>query len=456
MTKLFGTNGVRGVVNETMTVELAGDLSRAIGTFFGGGKVAIGCDTRTSADMLKSASISGLLSAGCSVVDLGTVPSPTLQFEVKKGDYSGGIIITASHNPPEFNGIKCVDSDGLEMDKAGEEAIEEIYFSRKFQSVEWKNCKGVLTKGDSIDNYVSSIVNNVDAESVGQVNLKVVLDCGNGATCLSSPKILNSLGCEPILLNETPDGTFPGHDSEPIPENLSELMRVVVDSGAAIGIAHDGDGDRTIFIDENGNYIYGDKTLALMARRIVEERLGGLVVTPVSSSSCVEEAVKKAGGEVKYTAVGSPIVARVMRETGAVFGGEENGGLIFPEHQFCRDGGMAMAKVLELLALSGEKFSRHLKDVPVYHTVKKKVHCPNEKKVDLLEGLARRYEGEEVDTTDGVKVLYSDGWVLIRPSGTEPLFRIFAESKLEERAKELVEEGVRVITDLIESTKRDQ
>ena len=454
MTRLFGTNGVRGVVNETMTIDLATDLSRAIGTFFGGGKVAIGCDTRTSGDMLKSASVSGLLSAGCSVVDLSIVPSPTLQLEVKNGDYSGGIIITASHNPPEFNGMKCVDSEGMEMDKAGEEAIEAIYFSKRFHTVGWKDYRSLVKKEDTIGDYISSVVRNVDAESIKRAKLKVVLDCANGAACLSSPRLLEYLGCETVLLNEVPDGRFPGHNSEPIPENLSELMRVVADSDAVLGIAHDGDADRSIFVDEKGNYVPGDKSLALVAKRIVEEKSGGLVITPVSSSSCVEEAVTKSGGEVRYTAVGSPIVARVMKETGAVFGGEENGGLIFPEHQYCRDGAMAAAKVVELLALSGAQLSSLLQDVPVYHNMKNKVRCPNEIKAEVLEGLARELEGKDVDTTDGVKVLYADGWILMRPSGTEPLFRVFAESKSQGRAKELADEGVGIITDLIESRKR--
>lgn len=451
MTRLFGTNGVRGVVNETMTIDLATDLSRAIGTFFGGGSVAIGCDTRTSADMLKSASVSGLLSAGCSVVDLSIVPSPTLQLEVKNGDYSGGIIITASHNPPEFNGIKCVDAEGMEMDKAGEEAIEDIYFSKRFLTVGWEDYRNHEEKVDAIDDYISSILRNVDAESIKRAKPRVVLDCANGAACLSSPRLLERLGCKTVLLNEVPDGTFPGHDSEPILENLAELMEVVADSDAVLGIAHDGDADRSIFVDENGNYVPGDRSLALVAKRTVEEKSGGLVVTPVSSSSCVEEAVTKSGGEIRYTPVGSPIVARVMKATGAVFGGEENGGLIFPEHQYCRDGGMAAAKVIELLALSGERLSSLLQEVPVYHNLKKKVHCPNEIKSQVLEGLSSEFEGKEIDTTDGVKVLYQDGWILVRPSGTEPLFRVFAESKSQGRAKELADEGVRIITELIGS-----
>lgn len=451
MTRLFGTNGVRGVVNETMTIDLATDLSRAIGTFFGRGNVAIGCDTRTSADMLKSASVSGLLSAGCSVVDLSIVPSPTLQLEVKNGDYSGGIIITASHNPPEFNGIKCVDAEGMEMDKAGEETIEDIYFSRRFLTVGWEDYRNHEEKVDAIDDYISSILRNVDAESIKRAKPKVILDCANGAACLSSPRLLERLGCETVLLNEVPDGTFPGHDSEPIPENLAELMEIVADSDAVLGVAHDGDADRSIFVDENGNYVPGDKSLALVAKRIVEEKSGGLVVTPVSSSSCVEEAVTKSGGEIRYTPVGSPIVARVMKATGAVFGGEENGGLIFPEHQYCRDGGMAAAKIIELLALSGERLSSLLQEVPVYHNLKKKVHCPNEIKSQVLEGLSSEFEGKEIDTTDGVKVLYPDGWILVRPSGTEPLFRVFAESKSQGRAKELADEGVTIITELIGS-----
>ena len=451
MTRLFGTNGVRGVVNETMTIGLATDLSRAIGTFLGGGNVAIGCDTRTSADMLKSASVSGLLSAGCSVIDLSIVPSPTLQLEVKNGDYSGGIIITASHNPPEFNGIKCVDAEGMEMDKAGEEAIEDIYFSKRFLTVGWEDYRNHEEKVDAVDNYISSILGNVDVESIKRAKTQVVLDCANGAAYLSSPRLLERLGCETVLLNEVPDGTFPGHDSEPIQENLAELMEVVADSDAVLGIAHDGDADRSVFVDENGNYVPGDKSLALVAKRTVEEKSGGLVVTPVSSSSCVEEAVTKSGGEIRYTPVGSPIVARVMKATGAVFGGEENGGLIFPEHQYCRDGGMAAAKVIELLALSGERLSSLLQEVPVYHNLKKKIPCPNEIKSKVLEGLSSEFEGKEIDKTDGVKVLYPDGWILVRPSGTEPLFRVFAESKSQGRAKELADEGVRIITELIES-----
>jgi phosphomannomutase/phosphoglucomutase len=400
--------------------------------------------------MLKSASVSGLLSAGCTVVDLSIVPSPTLQLEVMKGDYSGGVIITASHNPPEFNGIKCVDSAGMEMDKTGEEAIEEIYFTRRFKDVGWQDYRNRETKTDTIDDYISSILGNVDAGSARRANLSVILDCGNGAACLSSPTLLESLGCETSLLNETPDGTFPGRNSEPVPENLSELMAAVADSDAILGIAHDGDADRSIFVDEKGGYVSGDKSLALVAKRMVEEKSGGLVVTPVSSSSCVEETVVKAGGEVRYTAVGSPIVARVMKETGAVFGGEENGGLIFPEHQYCRDGAMAVAKVIELLALSDSRLSDLLRDIPEYHNVKEKVPCPNDIKTGVIEQLAGSFEGKDVDTTDGVKVLYPDGWILMRPSGTEPLFRVFAESKSQRRATELADEGVAIITDLIE------
>lgn len=449
MTRLFGTNGVRGIVNEEMTVELASSLSQAIGTFFGRGTVAIGGDTRTSTDMLKGASISGLLSAGCDVVDLGVLPTPTLQYAVNHGEYVGGVIITASHNPPEFNGIKCVDAQGMELPKKSEEEIEEIYFGRKSVSAEWDRLGTYSRRPDAIDAYLKGILEKADGKAVKKAKLKVVVDCGNGTTCFVSPLLLRKLGCRVITINGQPDGTFPGHDSEPTRGNLRDLMDVVKDSGADLGLAHDGDGDRTIFVDEKGRFVDGDKSLALVSKRIVLERGGGLVVTPVSSSSCVEEAVVNSGGRVIYTKVGSPIVARVMLERGAIFGGEENGGLIFPEHQYCRDGSMTAAKVVEILAKTGRKMSELTDEIPQYFLYKSKTGCPNERKREVLSQFVERYQGRKTDLTDGVKVYFENGWVLCRPSGTEPIFRVFAESKDRGEAQELAEKALSVLRELI-------
>jgi phosphomannomutase/phosphoglucomutase len=226
-------------------------------------------------------------------------------------------------------------------------------------------------------------------------------------------------------------------------------MRIVKETKADIGIAHDGDADRVIFVDENGEYIFGDKSLALMAGEILASR-GAIVVTPVSSSSCLEEVVKSSHGEVHYTRVGSPIVARAMYELGATFGGEENGGLIFPEHQFCRDGAMAAAKMLEILAHHREPLSGLIAGLPQYQLFKMSVPHPFGMKDAIMEEVKKRTADLKVIAVDGVKVIHDDGWVLIRPSGTESIFRVFAEARDKEKAEKLAGYGAAMVQEIIE------
>ncbi|MEA2053756.1 MAG: phosphoglucosamine mutase [Candidatus Thermoplasmatota archaeon] len=436
MSRLFGTNGVRGVTNKDMTVELALKLGKSIGTFFKG-DIVIGADTRTSNEMLEDAVIAGLLSTGCNVFDAGMISSPALQYHVKESDKKGGVIITASHNPPEFNGIKVIDGDGTELGKEKEDKIEDIYFNEKWGAAEW-NKIGNVYKIEATETYIDAVLSKVDVDAIKRKGFTVVLDCGNGAGCVAEPYILSKLGCRVITLNAHPDGTFPGRNAEPIKENVGELMNMVRECGADAGIAYDGDADRAIFIDERGEYVYGDKTLAIISAYMVE-RKGGKIVTPVSTSSCVEELVRKKGGEIVYTRVGSPIVARKMIEIDATFGGEENGGLIFPSHQYCRDGGMASAAILEIMALKDKKLSELAKEVPEYHLVKIKVKCDSKKKQEIMDAFIKNEDGN-VDLTDGAKIYLKDAWVLVRPSGTEPIIRIYAEGKEIETARRLANE----------------
>ncbi len=445
--RLFGTNGVRGVVNEDMDVQLAMNLGRAIGTFMKG-SVAVGNDSRTSASMIKSALAAGVMSSGANVLDLGLVPTPVVQFYVKNHQVAGGVMITASHNPPEFNGIKCIDSDGTEMPREKEEEIERIYFQKAFDSQDWKKVGHMQEASGAISSYISRIKEIVDVEAIKYSDLSMVLDCANGAGAVSTPQLLDALGVRSITLNGNPLGTFPGHPSEPIEAHLQDLMSMVKHSEADLGAAHDGDADRTIFIDDQGRYMYGDKSLAIVAEHVVKENGGGIVVTPVSTSLCVEDMVNAAGGSVVYTKVGAPIVARRMMEIKALFGGEENGGLIFPELQYCRDGAMTVAKLVEIVAEEGP-LSKLVDRIPKYSLDKRKLHCPNVEKERVLEALVDYYRGEKVDTTDGVKVYFSDGWSLVRPSGTEPLFRIYTEGKTEEAAKKHSDECEKVLSDLI-------
>jgi phosphomannomutase/phosphoglucomutase len=432
-----------------MNIKLAQNLGMAIGTYLKGGKVAIGSDTRTSNEMLKSSVISGLLSCGSDIVDLGILPTPTLQYYVKHKDVNFGIVITASHNPPKFNGIKCVDSDGTELSREKEEEIENRYFTETFSMVSWDKIKGV-TKSENVEEpYIQGILDIIDCKVTQKARLKIVLDCGNGAGCLISPYLFERMGCRVVTLNSHPQGTFPGHESEPTKENLSDLISATTSFGADLGIAHDGDADRTIIIDEKGNFLHGDRILSLVAKDLLLENQGGLVITTVASSMALGDVVSENKGSIIYTRVGSPIVARKMMEEEAIFGGEENGGLIFPKHQFCRDAAMSAAKVIEIVAKNQKPLSYLVDELPKYHLYKTKVDCPHEKKESALLEFAKKMQGMNIDETDGVKIIYDDAWVLVRPSGTEPIYRIFAEAKDESRAKELSAESKNTISEII-------
>ena len=437
--RLFGTNGVRGVVNsDAMDTQFALRLGMSIGTYMKG-TVLIGTDARTSNEMIKSACASGLMATGCNVMDLGIVPTPTLQYAVKTGRVAGGVVITASHNPPEFNGIKAIDPDGTEMSRQNEEAIEGIYHEGGFVRADWSRVGRLTPQSTAIDRYIGGIISKVDVAAIRRANLRVAVDCSNGAASLVTPKLLERLGVRYVTLNADPNGAFPGHNSEPTPENTKDLVELVKSGEFDFGFAHDGDADRTIFVDENGRYLYGDRSLAIVANFYCSQKKGRLIVTTVGGSMCIEDAVKMAGGSVIYTKVGSPVVARVMMEKGGIFGGEENGGLIFADFQYCRDGAMAAAKMLEIVAKKG-KLSEVNDRIPQYCQCKVKTSCPEDRKKKVLDEVARDAKGKRVDTTDGVKIFFEDGWVLLRPSGTEQIFRVYSESKSKSKAEKLAED----------------
>ena len=441
MTRLFGTNGIRGIVGQDMTADLAVRVGRALGSHWGVGTVALARDTRLSGPMLSQAVAAGLMASGLEVLDLGACPTPCAQYYVhtSKG-LKGGVVITASHNPREFNGIKALDALGMEMSREEEEAVEARYFEERFEVAAWDGVGSLRFEGGAIDRYLEAIRSRVDLDEIRRRAFTVVADPGNGAGCLTTPYLLRSLGCRVVTIHGQPDGAFPGRLPEPTIDHLGDLVRMVRELHADLGVAHDGDADRAIFIDETGAFLYGDRSLGLLAQGEVR-RTPGLVVTPVSTSSLLDDVVTEAGGHVLRTRVGSPIVARAMLEHGAVFGGEENGGVIFPEHQFCRDGGMALAKILELMAHEGRPLSALNAALPTYSNEKASVEVPAERRDAVLAKLLALVKGQEVETIDGVKIHSKDGWVLIRPSGTEPLFRIYAESRAADGAKRLAHKG---------------
>ncbi len=459
MGKLFGTNGIRGVVNEDMNIDLAQGIGKAWGTLLKRTiekpKVAIGTDARLSNHMLKNAISAGLLATGCDIVDVGLVPTPTLQYTVKMKRFDSGVIITASHNPPQFNGIKGVASDGTEFTKSVEDEIEKIYFEKSFKLADWNDVGKVTFWDGAIDLYINGILNAVDVDAIREKQFHVVLDCGNGAGSIVAPILLKKLNCKLTELYCEPDGTFPGHNSEPLPENLTELIKKVPEVKADLGAAQDGDADRAIFVDENGTYIWGDKSLALGAKYATKDK-GGIAVTPVTTSSCFDDVVKQNNGEIIHTAVGSPIVARVMMDKNAVFGGEENGGLIFPEMQYCRDSAMAIAKILEIMAKENKTLSQLIDEIPKYEVYKTKMPCPHDKKEIVMKTLAEQTKKDnnvlKVDETDGVKLYLNEGWVLMRPSGTEPIFRVYCESKDKKLAEDIALKYKKIAEEIIKKS----
>jgi phosphomannomutase/phosphoglucomutase len=441
---LFGTNGVRGIANEKITPDLALSLGKSLGTYLiqhgSGNKVAVGMDTRISGYMLRSAAIAGLLSTGIKVIDVGVLPIPALQYYIRdKAD--AGIMITASHNPREYNGLKIIAGDGTEFSRQGEAQVETIYYSQHFNKARWDETGGYFNDPSAIRSYISGIAAHVNADAIRSARLTVVVDPGSGAGCMVTPFLVRELGCKVISLNAQPDGTFPGRAPEPTREVLKDLMNTVKAAGADVGIAHDGDADRVAFIDEKGEFLDEEDLLALMGSHILQYKKGK-VVTPVSSSLRLRDVAESKGCELIWTAVGSIDVARKMIDVGAVFGGEGNGGLIFPEFQYCRDGAMTAAMMLEMLT-GGKKLSQLKMDLPEYHNLKSKNPCSSPE--DVMKKVAQALEGKDVDDTDGLKIWYPDGWILIRPSGTEPLIRIYVESKSYKRTRELMEYGQKLL-----------
>jgi phosphomannomutase/phosphoglucomutase len=446
--RLFGTDGIRRVVNAEFSPVFIAEVAAATAEILNGeGPVLIAQDYRTTSPGIARILAGVLAMDGVEVVELGNMPTPCLQFNVKALRARLGLMVTASHNPTDFNGIKFSGPEGLEITPEEEHAIERNVHLRHHALPRWERAAPIRSDSDGVARYLKSIVARVDRTRIAERKLRVVLDCGNGTSAATSPLLLRSLGCRLTTLNANPDGHFPGHPSEPTEANLADLRKTVVAVGADLGIAHDGDSDRIAFVDETGRYIPGEQTLGLFAREVLRRKGGGTVVTSVTSTRCVEEAVRVAGGTLVITRSGSLPVARAVLDERAVFGGEENGGYYWPEHQDARDGPMSSAMMLDLIAETGKSLATLLSDLPKFHVVKRNVPLPAPVKAAVLDKVRATLgaEAERLVTLDGVKAFYADGWILVRPSGTEPICRVYAESRDAARAKEMCERAVGLV-----------
>jgi phosphomannomutase/phosphoglucomutase len=439
--KLFGTNGIRGTVNKELTPQTAIKIGTSIGTFFRKKNLLVGHDARTSGPMLAKAVIAGLTATGCNVYFAGMAPTPALQYAVKNHCMGGGVIITASHNPPEYNGIKVIWNDGIEIAHEQETEIENIYFEDKPEFAEWSKLGTKRDFAVANDEYVEAIKKHVDVSEIAEKHYHVVVDAANSVGGLAAPQLLRELGCKVTTINANVDGTFPGRMPEPRPENLGDMAAVMKAVNADLGVAFDGDADRSIFVGENGEIYWGDKTFAVIEKQFLMENPNAKVVTPVSSSTLVKDVADEYKGEIVWTKVGSVTVSQTMKAVKAKLGGEENGGVFYGPHQAVRDGAMTTALILGIMAKTGKKLSELIAEQPQYFLEKGKIACPEDKKGVVLEKLVERVKGANVSTIDGVKIWFEDkSAILVRPSGTEPVYRLYAEAKSREKALKLVEE----------------
>lgn len=451
MSKLFGTFGIRGIANEDLTPDIAFRLGLALATHLGGeGKVAVGYDPRTSSVMFEHAIISGITSGGCDAVRLGMVPTPVLSFGIPHTYCDGGIMITASHNPPEYNGFKFWDNEGAGFVREREQEIERI-FEEGGKLASWDEIGGTSDVG-VLTPYMESLLNKI---SEIDRKLKIVVDCANGAGSIVTPKLLSKLGCKVVTINSQPDGFFPGRLPEPTAEHLSDLMKVVTSTDADFGIAHDGDADRTMIVNERGELLSGDRVFALVALHYLKKIKSPRIVTTVATSSVLDDAAEQLGGEVVRTAVGEPEIIEEFRAGGGELGGEENGGVFFRDWALCRDGIMTAIQFVEYIAQSGKTVSELNKTLPEYRQIKRKTKCPNELKKKVLDIVDDKLSHYNPDRTDGVRVVLEDGWFIVRPSGTEPVFRCFSEAKTQERAEELADEGTGIVEESIEEVGKE-
>ena len=440
--KVFGSSGARGVAGRDLTPEFVLQVAKAAGTVWEADRAAVATDTRTTGQLFADATAAGLASVGLDVDRLGQTPTPAVSHYCEREGIPA-VLLTASHNPPEYNGVKLIGSDGIELSVDVLERIESRVLADKFDTAMSKSVGRTNTVETANRDYVDSLVESVDREAIADAELTVALDPGHGAGTFASPELYRRLGCRVITVNAQPDGHFPGRLPEPVPENLADLGHLVRSTEADIGIAHDGDADRSVFFDETGRFINGDASLAALAEHELSE--GDVTVAAVNVSQRLVDVCSRVGADLELTPIGAThIITRIKQlwaEGRSVpIGGEGNGGIFFPNHRLVRDGPYIGAKFLELI--TEQPASEVVEPYQAYHNERINLSYESDAELQRLLDAATEYveaSDAEVTTIDGYRLDYGDAWVLVRPSGTEPKVRIASEATDATRATELAE-----------------
>lgn len=445
----ISVSGVRGVVGESLTPQLASKFAQAFGTYLGKGSVIVGQDSRQSGTMVKKAVLSGLLSVGCKPVETGICPIPSIQVLTHQKKAIGAIAVTASHNPKEWNGLKFLDREGLFLNTHQVDEFLDIYHQGEYSLAEVDKYKIPEFEKNPTSPHLKKLLSYFNVNLICEKRFQVVLDCANGAGAVLAPEFLKALGCELVLLNCVPDGAF-AHHPEPLPENIEELCRTVVEKKADVGFVQDADADRLAVVNEKGEPLGEELTLALAVRYVLSQKPGPVVVN-LSTSQAIDDIAGEFDVPVIRTKIGEiNVVERILSgEVKSAIGGEGNGGVILPEIHPCRDSFTAMGLILEAMAESGKAMSELRGEIPRYTMIKDKVEGTQEHAHRIIRLMKKKYaDKREISLLDGLKIIFEDHWVHIRPSNTEPIIRLIVESKNEGTAEKMTKQWRKEILEI--------
>jgi len=435
----IGISGVRGIVGESLTPELVVSFAQAFGTYLDAGRILVCRDTRQSGPMVQAAVVSGLLSAGCEVIDLGVSPTPTLQLAVGWLGAQGGVSITGGHNPAAWNALKFVRGDGLYLNTTQAEELLDIVHQGEFEKAPWDRIRTGVAAEDAIGHHLEVLAAAFDVGAARRRGLRVAVDCCNGASTLLSPRWLELLGCTVLAVNDDPSAPFP-HRPEPKPETMAQLKAVVRAGGADLGFAHDADGERIGLVTAEGEALSEERTITLAAAIVLSQE-PGIVVTNVSTTRAIDEVAKRHGGTVVRTPVGQSFISEAMIEHRAVIGGEGNGGVAVPRVLMSHDAAAAQGLIIEHMARTGASLAQLVGTLPLFAMVKHDFAEKPSALYSILQDFRDTIEREGIiaDETDGIVVPFDDGWVHVRASQTESMIRVIAEAGTAARARDLAD-----------------
>ena len=442
---MISVSGIRGIVGEGLSPELIVNYAAAVGTYFGPGKVMVGRDSRVTGEMVKHAVFSALMSVGCSPVDLGVCSTPTVEMAVKNSDAVGGVIVTASHNPANWNALKLLSHEGVFLTADEGTQVKSIVENGQYKFAKYDAVGQLSSQTNATEKHLQAILDLpfIDVDAIRKRQFKVVYDCVNGAGGTILPQLFEALGCQAVALNPEPTGLF-AHNPEPRPENLMDICEAVKQNQAEVGFAVDPDVDRLAIVSDQGVFIGEENTITLMTQFMLSIKKGPVAVN-LSTTRAVEDVAQAADCPAYRSPVGEIHVVEKMKAVSAVIGGEGNGGVILPDLHLGRDAIVGIAMMLQYLLESGKTVTDLWQALPQYTMIKEKIEIGAANPDVIMRQIETNHASETLNLDDGIKIDYPAGWVHIRKSNTEPIIRIIAEGITKDKTQALCDSFIREI-----------